>query len=96
MLANSAAKAPAIPKVIPTNLTPKAVKPNGANASKALQKRPKRPTLITIRYSFEITPELKDQLQQTITDYRKATGKNISNSSVIRTALAKYLKGGKL
>jgi len=101
MLANSTAKAPAIPKVIPTNLTPTPAKPNGANGTNALQKIPKRTrakdgNTNTSRYSFEITAELKDQLEQTITDYRKTTGKNISNSAVIRTALAKYLKGGKL
>lgn len=50
----------------------------------------------TQRYSFEITPDLKDDLEQAIVAYRKDTGKDISKSQVIRNALAKHLKASKL
>lgn len=84
-----------------TDITPKPeVKPNGANAKPNLNvpklKGIKEGVNRTQRYSFEITPDLKDGLEQAITNYRKETGKDISKSQVIRNALAKHLKGGKL
>lgn len=60
------------------------------------RKRAKDGVHTTQRYSFEITAELKDELEQAITNYRKATGKDISKSQVIRNALTKHLKAGKL
>ncbi len=86
----------------PTNLTEAPVaKPNGANAAGANLNVPKLRgikdgVVRTQRYSFEITTDLKDQLEQAIKDYRMATGNDISKSQVIRNALAKHLKGGKL
>ena len=74
--------------------------PNGANAKANLNvpklKGIKEGVTRTQRYSFEITAELKDELEQAITNYRKATGKDISKSQVIRNALTKHLKAGKL
>ena len=73
---------------------------NGANAKANLNvpklKGIKEGVTRTQRYSFEITAELKDELEQAITNYRKATGKDISKSQVIRNALTKPLKAGKL
>lgn len=81
------------------------VKPNGrtverANATplKAVkrQKRAKDGVQNTSRYSFEITADLKDQLERAVLEHRLSTGKKVSTSAVIRTAIAKYLKAGKL
>lgn len=96
MQANSPSKTP---KAVPlTDLA--GAKPNAPNAPiiKGVPKRTraKDGNKTTRRYSFEITSELIDRLDQAIANYRKTTGKNISNSAVIRTALDKYLKGGKL
>mgnify|MGYP003382711346 CR=1 FL=1 len=93
MQANSPSKTP---KAVPlTDLA--GAKPN-APIIKGVPKRTraKDGNKTTRRYSFEITSELIDRLDQAIANYRKTTGKNISNSAVIRTALDKYLKGGKL
>ena len=71
--------------------------PNGTQLKGvARRKRAKDGVQNTSRYSFEITAELKDELEQAITNYRKATGKDISKSQVIRNALTKHLKAGKL
>lgn len=94
---------PAIPMVDLT-AKPTEPKPNGANAPNGYKLQgtaPKRTRAKdgvqrTQRYSFEITPELKANLEQAIAEYRKETGKNISNSLVIRNALDHYLKRGKL
>lgn len=102
MTAKSPTTTPA--QTIPlTNLTAvpeaKPFAPNGTPTplkSVPKRKRAKDGTTTTSRYSFEITGELKGRLEQAIINHRKATGNNISNSAVIRTALDKYLKGGKL
>lgn len=84
-----------------TDLTAKQeVKPNVPNATPNLRvpklKGIKEGVTRTQRYSFEITPDLKDDLEQAIVAYRKDTGKDISKSQVIRNALAKHLKASKL
>jgi len=75
-------------------------KPNVPNAKGNLNvpklKGVKQGVTRTQRYSFEITPDLKEELEQAIVNYRKATGKDISKSQVIRNALTKHLKSGKL
>jgi hypothetical protein len=50
----------------------------------------------TQRYSFEITHELKSELEQAVLQHQLDTGKKISTSSVIRTAIEQHLKRGKL
>ena len=97
MQANSPSNTPALAVPL-TDLA--GAKPNGANAKTNLNvpklKGVKEGVTRTQRYSFEITAELKDELEQAITNYRKATGKDISKSQVIRNALTKHLKAGKL
>lgn len=97
MQANSPTKAPTLAVPL-TNLA--GVKPNGANAKANLKvpkmKGRKDNVKRTERYSFEIYPALKNELEQAIADYRKATGNDISKSQVIRNALSKHLKGKKL
>lgn len=90
----------------PTDLTnTNVVKPNGrtterANATplKAVkrQKRAKDGVKNTSRYSFEITPDLKTKLERAVLEHQLATGKKVSTSAVIRTAIEKYLKAGRL
>ena len=60
------------------------------------RKRAKDGVQNTSRYSFEITAELKAQLKRAVLEHRLATGKKTSTSEVIRTAIEKYLKTGKL
>lgn len=103
MQANSPSNTPtlAVPLTDLAGAKPNATNvPNGANAKANLNvpklKGIKEGVTRTQRYSFEITAELKDELEQAITSYRKATGKDISKSQVIRNALQKHLKGGKL
>lgn len=50
----------------------------------------------TERYSFEIYPELKTELERAVLQHQLDTGKKVSTSSVIRTAIEQYLKRGKL
>jgi len=50
----------------------------------------------TQRYSFEITPEIKTELERAVLQHQLDTGKKISTSSVIRTAIEQHLKRGKL
>lgn len=50
----------------------------------------------TQRYSFEITAELKTELEQAVLKHQLETGKKVSTSSVIRTAIEQHLKRGKL
>jgi hypothetical protein len=98
MQANSPAITRTVTAVPLTDLT--GAKPNGANAKANLNvpklKGRKDNVVRTERYSFEIYPELKKDLEQAIADYRKRTGKDISKSQVIRNALEKHLKGNKL
>lgn len=85
-----------------TNLTAKqSVKPNGANVPNGNLSVPKlkgvrQGVTRTQRYSFEITLDLKNELELALIDYRKKTGKDISKSQVIRNALIKHLRAGKL
>lgn len=60
------------------------------------RKRAKDGVQNTQRYSFEITAELKQQLERAVLEHQLATGKKVSTSKVIRTAIEKYLKTGKL
>jgi len=46
----------------------------------------------TTRYSFEITPELKDKLNRRLAEIQLTTGKKVSASEVIRQALARELR----
>ena len=48
----------------------------------------------TERYSFEITHELKSELERAVLQHQLDTGKKISTSSVIRTAIEQHLKRG--
>lgn len=100
MQANSPSNAPTLAVPL-TDLA--GVKPNATNVPNAKAnlnvpklKGVKEGVTRTQRYSFEITAELKDELEQAIKDYRKATGNDISKSQVIRNALGKHLKAGKL
>lgn len=80
-----------------TNLTE--VKPNARTVQLQGAKRAKRsPDGVqgTTRYSFEITADLKAKLERAILEHQLNTGKKVSNSAVIRTAINKYLKTGKL
>ena len=102
MQANSPTKTPAL--VVPlTDLagakpnvrTPE--QPNGTQLKGvAKRKRAKDGVKNTSRYSFEITADLKAQLERAVLEHRLATGKKTSTSEVIRTAIEKYLKTGKL
>lgn len=101
MQANSPTTNRTVTAIPLTDLT--GAKPNGANVpnAKANLNVPKlrgvkEGVTRTQRYSFEITADLKEQLEQSIKDYRKATGNDISKSQVIRNALSKHLKTGKL
>lgn len=103
MQATSPSKA--TPSVPLTNLTAKPVKANARTTTRAnttplkgiaKRTRAKDGVKNTQRYSFEITNELKDELERTILETRLKTGKKITASGVIRTALAKYLKAGRL
>ena len=60
------------------------------------RKRAKDGVQNTSRYSFEITADLKTKLERAVLEHRLATGKKTSTSEVIRTAIEKYLKTGKL
>ena len=60
------------------------------------RKRAKDGVQNTSRYSFEITTDLKATLERAVLEHQLATGKKISTSAVIRTAIEKYLKTGKL
>jgi hypothetical protein len=98
------------PSVAPTPLTVPltdlaGVKPNGrtgeqSNATPlkgvAKRKRANDGVQNTSRYSFEITTDLKKTLERAVLEHQLATGKKISTSAVIRTAIDKYLKTGKL
>ena len=105
MQAKSPATLPTNVDVPLTNLTAKPAKPNGrtverpnATPLKAIPKRTRAKDGVknTQRYSFEITNELKDQLERAVLEHRLNTGKKVSTSAVIRIAITKYLKGGKL
>jgi hypothetical protein len=73
--------------------------PNGTPArlkGVAKRKRAKDGIQNTSRYSFEITADLKTQLERTVLEHQLNTGKKVSTSAVIRTAIEKYLKAGRL
>lgn len=69
-----------------------------ANPLKGVSKRKRAKDGVqnTSRYSFEITAELKTKLERAVLEHQLATGKKVSTSAVIRTAIEKYLKTGKL
>jgi len=62
----------------------------------AKRKRAKDGIKNTSRYSFEITADLKTKLERAVLEHQLATGKKVSTSAVIRTAIEKYLKTGKI
>jgi len=62
----------------------------------AKRKRAKDGVQNTSRYSFEITHELKTKLERAVLEHQLSTGKKVSTSAVIRTAIDKYLRIGKL
>lgn len=62
----------------------------------AKRKRAKDGVQNTSRYSFEITADLKAKLERAVLEHQLNTGKKVSTSAVIRTAIEKYLKTGKL
>lgn len=98
MQANSPTTNRTVTAIPLTDLT--GAKPNGANAKANLNvpklKGVKEGVTRTQRYSFEITPDRKQDIEQYIINYRKKTGKNISKSEVIRKAIEKYVKGKRL
>ena len=69
-----------------------------ANARPPKTALPKRKDGIvnTVRYSFEITQDLKTELNRAIAQRQLDTGERVSASDVIRKALSKHLKSGKL
>lgn len=101
MQANSPTTNRTVTAVPLTDLT--GAKPNGINVQPTAplkgvnkRKRAKDGVQNTQRYSFEITADLKAKLERAVLEHRLATGKKVSTSAVIRTAIEKYLKGGKL
>lgn len=102
MQANSPTANRTVTAVPLTDLT--GAKPNGrtvqtpATPLKGVNKRKRAKDGVknTSRYSFEITAELKNQLERAVLEHQLATGKKVSTSAVIRTAIEKYLKTGKL
>ena len=102
MQANSPTTNRTVTAVPLTDLT--GAKPNGINVQApttplkgvSKRKRAKDGVQNTSRYSFEITADLKAQLERAVLEHRLATGKKTSTSEVIRTAIDKYLKTGKL
>lgn len=102
MQANSPTTNRTVTAVPLTDLT--GAKPNGINVQTpttplkgvAKRKRAKDGVQNTQRYSFEITAELKQQLERAVLEHQLATGKKVSTSAVIRTAIDKYLRTGKL
>lgn len=102
MQANSPTTNRTVTAVPLTDLT--GAKPNGrtvqtpATPLKGVSKRQRAKDGVqnTSRYSFEITNDLKQQLERAVLEHQLATGKKVSTSAVIRTAIEKYLKTGKL
>jgi len=102
MQANSPTTNRTVTAVPLTDLT--GAKPNGrtvqptATPLKGVSKRKRAKDGVqnTSRYSFEITADLKQQLERAVLEHQLATGKKVSTSAVIRTAIEKYLKTGKL
>lgn len=71
--------------------TPTDVKPQRKNVKATLTKR-QWGKVQTTRYSFEITPELKEKLNKRIAEIQLTTGKKMSASEIIRDALARELR----
>ena len=102
MQANSPTTNRTVTAIPLTDLT--GAKPNGTTVQPTTtplkgvskRKRAKDGVQNTQRYSFEITADLKQRLETAILEHRLATGKKVSTSAVIRTAIEKYLKTGKL
>ena len=101
MQANSPTTNRTVTAVPLTDLT--GAKPNGIAVQPTTQlkgvakrKRAKDGVQNTSRYSFEITPDLKTKLERAVLEHQLATGKKVSTSAVIRTAIEKYLKAGRL
>lgn len=100
------ANSPLHTAIVPlTDLTAKEVKPNARTVErpngyklKGVPKRTRAKDGIqrTQRYSFEITPELKTELERAVLQHQLDTNKKISTSSVIRTAIEQHLKKGKI
>ena len=66
-------------------------KPPRKNVKATISKRQKG-VYQTVRFSFEITPELKDKLNKRIAEIQLSTGKKVSASEIIRDALARELR----
>jgi len=102
MQANSPTKTPtlAVPLTDLAGAKPNVRTTERANATPlkgvSKRKRAKDGVKNTSRYSFEITADLKAQLERAVLEHQLNTGKKVSTSAVIRTAIEKYLKGGKL
>lgn len=102
MQANSPTTNRTVTAVPLTDLT--GAKPNGITVKPTTtplkgvskRKRAKDGVQNTSRYSFEITADLKTKLERAVLEHQLATGKKVSTSAVIRTAIEKYLKAGKL
>lgn len=101
MQANSPTTNRTVTAIPLTNLT--GAKPNGRTVQTTTllkgvnkHKRAKDGVQNTSRYSFEITTDLKSQLERAVLEHQLNTGKKVSTSAVIRTAIEKYLKTGKL
>lgn len=102
MQANSPSNTPtlAVPLTDLAGAKPNVRTPELPNATElkgiAKRKRAKDGVKNTSRYSFEITADLKAQLERAVLEHQLNTGKRVSTSAVIRTAIEKYLKTGKL
>ena len=79
-----------------TTLTPTPGKKTITLKGVSKRKRAKDGVQNTQRYSFEITADLKQQLERAVLEHQLNTGKKVSTSAVIRTAIEKYLKAGRL
>ena len=66
-------------------------KPPRKNVKAILPKR-KWGKVNTSRYSFEITDELKEKLNNRVAEIQLTTGKKVSASEIIRQALARELR----
>ena len=66
-------------------------KPPRKNVKAPISKRQKG-VYQTVRFSFEITPELKEKLNKRIAEIQLTTGKKVSASEIIRDALARDLR----
>ncbi len=90
--------------IAPLDLDAQTVQPHGLNTVDDTQRpKPRRQVKATLnarkrgkvqteRFAFEITPELKTKLIKRRAQLELETGKRVSNSQIIRDALARELR----